>query len=77
MEIIDYDGHEWMRGLGFPGWSNARWSIFMTAIAGTPALIGCWQLAHQQRDCLSKFVNGGFQFLVRHINFNDTGPHQK
>jgi hypothetical protein len=50
MEIIDYDGHEWMRGLGFPGWSNARWSIFMTAIAGTPALIGCWQLAHQQRD---------------------------
>ncbi len=35
-----------MRGHGFPGWRNARWNILMTVIAGTPALFGCWELAH-------------------------------
>lgn len=50
MEILDYDGQEWMRGHGFPGWVNARWSILLTVIAGTPAMVGCWDLAHHQRD---------------------------
>jgi hypothetical protein len=50
VEIIDYDGHEWMRGHGFPGWANAGRGIFVTLLLGGGSAFGCWQIAHEHRD---------------------------
>jgi hypothetical protein len=50
VEIIDYDGHEWMRGHGFPGWTGAWMGIGIVLMFGVGGAAGSWHYAHAHRD---------------------------
>jgi hypothetical protein len=64
VDIIDYDGHEWMRGHGFPGWAKAWMGTALALMFGVGSAAGSWHYAHGHRDWSDVVAIGASLFAL-------------